>query len=241
MKRWSTRFAVLFPLTALAAFLLSTSLNDASAEPAPAPAPQAPAKQPKDYAVGDVHLEQSRVYIHVDKTGLGHIHGVAGILKQGRMALDDPKQPGALVFDMTSFVADVPYARKFFNLEGDKSVSTQREVTETMRGPEVLDVQKFPTAEYVIGAIRKLEQPSRQGFAQYQVDGKLTLHGVTRPVKFVAEAEPQGDWVHVRGKFSMLQSQFGITPLTKAFGAIGVQDELIVAGDLWVAAKAMRQ
>ena len=41
--------------------------------------------------------------------------------------------------------------------------------------------------------------------------------------------------MHLRGGFTLLQSQFGITPFTKAFGAVGVADELKVYGDLWVA------
>ena len=35
------------------------------------------------YEPGDVYLPNSRVYIHVDKTGLGHEHGVVGQIKQG--------------------------------------------------------------------------------------------------------------------------------------------------------------
>jgi hypothetical protein len=61
------------------------------------------------------------------------------------------------------------------------------------------------------------------------------LHGVTRPIQVVAEAEEQKGWLHLRGGFTMLQSQFGITPFTKAFGAVGVADELKVYGDLWFA------
>jgi len=32
----------------------------------------------------------------------------------------------------------------------------------------------------------------------------------------------------------MLQSQFGITPFSKAFGAVGVTDQLTIWGDLWI-------
>ena len=64
---------------------------------------------------------------------------------------------------------------------------------------------------------------------------------VMRPLTFVVQAEPRGDWLHVRGSFEMLQSDFGIEPLTKAFGAIGVQDKLQAWGDLWVAARPTRR
>jgi polyisoprenoid-binding protein YceI len=44
---------------------------------------------------------------------------------------------------------------------------------------DILDVQKYPTATYK-GTISKW-----QGDAPAEVDGQLTLHGVTRPVKLV--------------------------------------------------------
>jgi hypothetical protein len=47
--------------------------------------------------------------------------------------------------------------------------------------------------------------------------------------------------VHLRGRFSLVQSQFGITPYSTALGAIGVADELKVWGDLWVVKKLPRQ
>jgi polyisoprenoid-binding protein YceI len=45
-----------------------------------------------------------------------------------------------------------------------------------LRGPKVLDVEKFPTIEFVSTSLK----PSGEG--HYQLDGQLTLHGVTRPV-----------------------------------------------------------
>jgi hypothetical protein len=55
------------------------------------------------------------------------------------------------------------------------------------------------------------------------------------PIRVVAEAQDKNGWTHLRGGFSMLQSQFGITTFTKAFGAVGVADELRVWGDVWIA------
>ena len=78
-------------------------------------------------------------------------------------------------------------------------------------------------------------QPSRRGLPQYQLDGDFTLHGVTRPIRVVADVEEANGWLHLRGGFSILQTQFGMTPYTKAFGAVGVTDRLDIWGDLWVA------
>lgn len=230
--------AIVTQLAALGSFVLIVGLN-ADAQP---PAVEKPAvKAPHDYLPGDLLLERCRVYIRVDKTGLGHVHGVAGLIKEGRMPFAAQGEPGRLVFDMPSFVADAAYARRYLGIEGETSPSTQREVTETMLGADVLDAQRFPTAVFQIESLQSTGQSTKQGVPLYRVDGEFTLHGVKRPLAFVVQAEPHGDWLHVRGTFAMRQSDFGIEPLTKAFGAIGVQDELHVWGDLWVAARPTRQ
>jgi len=135
---------------------------------------------------------------------------------------------------MTSFVADSPDARKFVRLEGQTDPATQRQVNANMRGPDVLNVAQFPTAQFVIKEISKLPEPSKQALNQYELSGEFLLHGVTRPIHVVADAKDQGSWMRFQGGFTMLQSQFGITPFTKAFGAVGVTDQLTVWGDIWI-------
>lgn len=44
-----------------------------------------------------------------------------------------------------------------------------------LRGPKVLDVEKFPTIEFSSTALKG-------DGGRYQLEGQLTLHGVTRPV-----------------------------------------------------------
>ena len=187
------------------------------------------------YEIGDVNLPYSRVYAFVGKTGLGHEHGVTGKIKQGQLNLSPGHEGGTLVFDMTSFAADTPEARKFVGLDGNTDASTQQQVNANMLGPSVLDVARFSTASFVVKQVTKLPQASKRGLPQYQFGGDFSLHGVSRPIQVVAEVEEQNGWIHLRGGFPMLQSQFGITPFTKAFGAIGVADQLSVWGDIWIA------
>ena len=51
----------------------------------------------------------------------------------------------------------------------------------------------------------------------------------------MTEATPATGFVHLHGKFTILQTDFGITPYSKAFGTIGVADSLTIWGDLWIA------
>ena len=224
-------------LIALAAAVLGTSANRCIAQTSGSQSVAAStnATAQTAYEVGDVNLPSSRVYVFVGKTGFGHEHGVVGQIKQGRINLDARRDAGSLVFDMASFAADTPDARKFVGLQTPTDASTQQQVNANMRGSAVLDIARFPTASFSIKEIVKLPQPSQRGLPQYQLNGDFSLHGGSRPIQVIAEAEEQSGWTHLRGGFTMLQSQFGITPFTKAFGAVGVADQLRVSGDLWIA------
>ena len=183
---------------------------------------------------GDLNLEFSRVYIFVDKTNnLGHSHGVEGKLKSGRLKAD-VQEPVSLVFDMKSFVADTPTARKVFAIDAEIDAATVRKVNQNMLGKEILDVQGFPEAVFQKATMKKTGKQSTRGLPEYQLEGEFTLHGVTRRVTFPCDLEIKDGWHHIRGKFTIRQTDFGIKPYTKAFGAVGIKDELVIQGDLWV-------
>jgi polyisoprenoid-binding protein YceI len=184
---------------------------------------------------GDIYLPASRVYVFVGKTGLGHEHGVVGQLRQGHLRLDASANAGELVFDMATFAADTEDARRNVGLPPSTDRSAQQQVNANMLGPEVLDVARFGTANFVVKTVRQIPQPSSRNLPQYELAGDFTLHGVTRPIQVLADFEEQNGWLHLRGGFTIMQSQFGITPFTKAFGTVGVSDELKVWGDFWVA------
>jgi hypothetical protein len=187
------------------------------------------------YEVGAVYLPNSRAYAFVGKTGFGHEHGVIGQIKQRRINLDAAGEAGALMFDMASFSAETPEGRKFVGLQGTTDASTQQQVTANMRGAAVLDVARHPTATFTIKQVANLSQLSAHGMVQYKLAGDFTLHGITRPIQVVAEIEEKNGWTHLRGGFAMLQSQFGLTPIKKALGAVGVADRLSICGDIWIA------
>ncbi len=228
-SRWRIRHIAVFVVA-----LASPNWSDGqTTSGTPATAPANTAAQ-VIYEAGDIYLPSSRVYVFVGKSGFGHEHGVVGKLKPGRINITAPREAGALEIDMKSFVADSPEARKFVGLEGQTDASTQQQVNANMLGADVLNIAQFPTARFVIHEIEKLPQPSKQGLVQYQLKGDFTLHGVTRPIQVNAEAEDQSGWLRLRGGFTMLQSQFGMVPFSKAFGAVGVTDQLTVWGDLWI-------
>jgi polyisoprenoid-binding protein YceI len=183
----------------------------------------------------DVHTDISRVYVFVDKTGLGHQHGVEARLKASTLVLGAETDAGRLVFDMASFDADTVAARAYVGLKGITDESTRSAVNQNMRGPAVLDVTRYPTATFDVASAKATGQTNSRGLPLYKLEGNFTLHGVTRPLEVVADVEQTRGWLRVRGNFVINQTSFGITPYSKAFGAIGVADELKIIGDLFVA------
>jgi polyisoprenoid-binding protein YceI len=184
---------------------------------------------------GDLELASSQVLVFVGKTGFGHEHAVSGKLASGHLDLDPSAPVGELVFDLSSFDADSEGARRYLGLEGKSDDDTRRQVNENMRGKAVLDVEKYATATFTLTSVKPLRELSVRKQPQIELLGDLTLHGVKREVRVVAEQEEKQGWIHLRGGFRLLQTDFGITPFSKAFGAVGVTDELDVWGDFWIA------
>ncbi|TWT47244.1 YceI-like domain protein [Botrimarina hoheduenensis] len=196
---------------------------------------RATAQTPISYSAGDLHLPSTRVFALVGKTGLGHEHGVLGRLKSGRLNLGATCDAGELVFDMSSFTADTDQARRLVGLSGSSSDSTRKQVTTTMLGRDVLNVGQYPTAVFKIDSATP-ERPTVEGQPQrYRLSGQFTLQRTARPLSFLAEVTSKNGWNLVRGSFPLKQSEYGIKPYSKAFGAVGVADEMTVWGELWVA------
>jgi hypothetical protein len=184
---------------------------------------------------GDINLTYSRVYIFVDKAGrIGHQHAVEGKLKSGQLHLS--AAPGsALVFDMQSFDADTANARKFLRLEGETDDATRQQVNANMLGEEILDVGRYPEAKLENITLQATGKLSKRELPEYAIEGDFTLQAKTRRVRILCDVEPKNGWQHVRGGFRILQSDYGIRPYSRMLGAVGVKDELLIVGDLWVA------
>lgn len=179
-----------------------------------------------------VNTTSSHVYARVNTaTRLGHVHGIEGKLAAGSLELGGA---GDLVFDITSFVADTPEAREYVGLEPKFSRSDAKKVQANMLGSDVLDAAQFPKAVYTARSIRPLDGQQAGHPGHYQFDGQFTLHGVSRPLQFNAEAKQtdKPGALHVIGSFTINQTDYGIQPYSALGGFIKVADQLTIWGDL---------
>ncbi|HEY6158007.1 MAG TPA: YceI family protein [Gemmatimonadales bacterium] len=104
-----------------------------------------------------------------------------------------------------------------------------RKVTETMRR-DVLHPEQYPLIVFASTSVT----PAGDGL---EVRGQLTLVGQTRAVAVVMRVEATGDTLRANGRFSVKQSEFGITPYRGGpAGTVRVADRV----EFTVAAVAIR-
>ena len=105
----------------------------------------------------------------------------------------------------------------------DVSDKDRREIERTMK-EDVIEASRFPDITYngTVASISELG-PSRY---RVNLNGELSLHGVTRNQQVAADMSFTGDTLRAFGSFSVLQSNFGITLVSVAGGVLKVKDEL---------------
>lgn len=101
-----------------------------------------------------------------------------------------------------------------------------------LKGPDFFSARQFPTISFKSTAVRKL------GATTFDVEGTLTLHGVSKPIKIRVDRigtnkGPLG------GTITGLSTTFTIkrTDFKMDFGLQGVADEVLVKANLECAAK----
>ena len=96
------------------------------------------------------------------------------------------------------------------------SPSDRDKVQTRMLGPEVLDVDRFPQIRFQSTTVDQVKP------GVWVVTGNLTLHGESRVVKLNVTTE-QGRY---KAATSLKQTDYGITPISIAGGAVTVKDEV---------------
>jgi len=110
----------------------------------------------------------------------------------------------------------------------DVSDKDREEINQKMRS-EVLETDRFPEIAY--GCTRAAASGNGDRY-WVSLNGELTLHGVTKSLPVSARVVINGSSLRATGEFTVKQSDYEITPVSAAAGAIRVKDELKCTFDI---------
>ncbi len=181
----------------------------------------AAARQPIDLTID---ARESRVAIDVGKAGVfgfaGHAHQVMAPDVRGHVTVD--------ASDWQHSTVSLEFESAALRVSGaGEPPADVPEVQRVMVGERVLNVQRFPTVTF--RSTRVAATPTGANAADMQIEGDLTLHGVTRPitVRATTALDPSGV-LTTRGAFTLKQTDFNIEPVTAAGGSVRVRDDVDV-------------
>lgn len=112
----------------------------------------------------------------------------------------------------------------------DDIKSTDRQEIESTMNQTVLEIAKYPEIAFASTGV----SASQLGEGRYQasINGILTLHGTSRPITIPAQVTLMGDMLRAGGEFPLLQSNFGIAPVSVAGGTLKLKDEIKFSFDI---------
>jgi len=105
----------------------------------------------------------------------------------------------------------------------------RREIEGTMK-TDVLETDKYPEIAFASTSI--VVNPPASGQLRARVSGRLSLHGTTRELTIPVGVSVMGTMLRANGEFVIRQTDFGMTPVSVAGGALKVKDDLQCAFDI---------
>lgn len=174
-----------------------------------------------------IDTTRSRLVVHVFRKGLFspalHDHHFVPDRWSGTIRFDPDRPDDVAVevaVDATSLRDEQPKL----------SPADRREVEAQVRSPRFLDADRYPQIRFVADRVEGVDRPATPPARALQgrLVGRLTIRGVTAPIVLAVTAEIGSEWLRATAETSFRQSQFGIRPLSRFLGTIGVEDRVQV-------------
>lgn len=189
------------------------------------------AREKTAYSIDGGH---SKLEIHVGKEGafkaFSHDHLIAAKEISGEAQFDAQK------IEASSVRLQIP-TKSLTVVDPGESEKDRKDVQATMLGEKVLDVDKFPEIAFTSSEI-SASKKTPQGW-ELTISGKLKLHGVEKTVSFPLHVRTDSAQLRGEGEISILQTDYGITPVKVAGGTVKVKDKLKIT--FAIAAKTANQ
>lgn len=173
----------------------------------------------------------SRVRLHLGRAGLmkflGHEHHIEAPLAEGQVlvAAGDPARSSVRLRFESARLAVIP---------GSEPAGDIPKVEERMRGPEVLEVARYPEIVFASTSVA-----ARPGGKTVVVTGTLTLRGRSFPLEVPLEVESGADGLQARGELALNLRDLGLEPPSVA-GVVKVANRFRLEFEIRARAQAAR-
>jgi polyisoprenoid-binding protein YceI len=173
-----------------------------------------------------INASKSSFIVHANRTGLfwfkGHSHRIAVRDFSGEASLT-PNVINPASLQMTVKAESLEETAADFTPEQKNIIN--KELKEIVLHPD-----KFPeiTFQSTRVAFRGPQGPKWE----LEIDGYLTLHGVTKPVKIPATVSFEGSNLHAVGEFDIDRDDFGVKATSAFHGTIRVKNNLKFVFDI---------
>lgn len=168
----------------------------------------------------------SQVRIELGRAGLlgilGHDHSIAAPLAEGwiETAGSTLEQSRLFLRFQSSGLSIVP---------GSEPAKDIPEVEQRMRGPEVLDVERYPTIAFTAAVVSG--RAEGRGAYQIRVRGSLELRGRQHDIDLPVAVRIDGDVLTAKGEVQLRLADLGVTPPSVA-GVVKVDNRFNVTFDV---------
>ena len=166
---------------------------------------------------------ESSLWVYVAKAGLlsalAHNHNIGVKVFSGSVTVPESGAgSGALQLELD--------AQSLYVADKEVNDKDRAEITGSMHN-DVLASAKFPKITFKSVAVSDVKSAGANSYA-FTINGDLTLHGVTKRIAVPVTATITPQLLKATGKYTLKQTDFGITPISKAGGAVKVKDEVVV-------------
>ena len=210
----------------LPAFLLALWSNFGFAQDPATTPPSPPPSAPVTYSL----QASSSLYVQVWKdpttvaSDLSHDHVIRSTQHKGTIVWD-PANPAACKFNITVPVAgldvDPPDLRKAVGLEGELDTSQRGDVKKNMLSSDQLDGSKYANITF--------ESTGCSGSGtSITVNGKMTIHGVSKAVSTTLSLGTDGKTLKAKGKLPIKATDYGFDPFSALLGALKNKNDMTI-------------
>ena len=169
--------------------------------------------------------EESKLEIHVGTAGvfgfMGHGHTMVPKVFTGEVDLN-PQNP---VTATVTLRIDAKSLHETAEFKPDEKATIEKQLHQ-----EVLETTRYPEITFQSTAFRYTRSPGHVFDAQ--IEGDLTLHGVTKKITVPARILDTGPNLRVSGEVKIDRREYNIEPKAAAGGTVKVDKTLEVSFDL---------